>query len=155
MPAAVNGGRGSGEFLDPRGRTGKPTGVNTVPDYISGSTRSSGPTPVNNTASKIVPHTSATVNNATTRRIAESGINGDVDYTGSTIDTDTNNWQPPVQPKPGSKVVSDDAGSNSGFRGSLLKKKTQRALERSKRRVKAGATVVGGQGGGTNSSAFR
>ena len=155
VPAAVNGGRGSGEFLDPRGRTGKPTGVNTVPDYISGSTRSSGPTPVNNTASKIVPHTSATVNNATTRRIAESGINGDVDYTGSTIDTDTNNWQPPVQPKPGSKVVSDDAGSNSGFRGSLLKKKTQRALERSKRRVKAGATVVGGQGGGTNSSAFR
>jgi hypothetical protein len=132
-----------------------PTGVNRPPDYISGAGRPSGPTPVNNTASKIVPYSSATVNNATTRRIAESGINGDVDYTGSTIDTDSDNWQPPVQPKPGSKVVSDDAGSNSGFRGSLLKKKTQRALESSKRRVKAGATVKGGQGGGTNSSAFR
>ena len=155
-PAAPVGSRGSGEFLDPRGRKqAAPTGVNQVPDYISGSTRSSGPTPVNNTASKTVPYTSATVNNATTRRIAESGINGDVDYTGSTIDTDTDNWQPPVQPKPGSNTISDDAGTNSGFRGSLLKKKTQRSLERSNRRVKAGAKVVGGGGAGTNSSAFR
>ena len=153
-PPVPIGSRGSGEFLDSRGRTGKPTGVNTVPDYISGSTRSSGPTPIDNTASKIVPYTSATVNNATTRRIAESGINGDVDYTGSTIDTDTDNWQPKVPPKPGSNTISDDAGNKSGFAGSLLKKKTQRALERSKRRVKAGATVVGGQGGGTNTSAL-
>ena len=132
-----------------------PTGVNQVPDYISGSTRSSGPTPVDNKASKIVPYSSATVNNATTRRIAQSGLRGDVDYTGSTIDTNTDNWQPPVPPKPGSSTISDDAGSNSGFSGSLLKKKTQRALERSKRRIKAGATVVGGGGAGTNSSAFR
>ena len=156
-PAAPVGSRGSGEFLDPRGRKqAAPTGVNQVPDYISGSTRSSGPTPVNNTASKTVPYTSATVNNATTRRIAESGINGDVDYTGGTIDTgQANNWQPPVQPKPGSNTISDDAGNNNGFRGSLLKKKTQRALERSNRRVKAGAKVVGGGGAGTNSSAFR
>jgi hypothetical protein len=132
-----------------------PTGVNRPPDYISGAGRPSGLKPTVNQGSKITPYSSATVNNATTRRIAESGINGDVDYTGSTIDTDTDNWQPPVQPKPGSKVVSDDAGSRTGFSGSLLKKKTQRALESSKRRVKSGATVVGGQGGGTNSSAFR
>ena len=132
-----------------------PTGVNRPPDYISGAGRPSGLKPTVNQGSKISPYTSPTVNNATTRRIAESGINGDVDYTGSTIDTDTDNWQPPVQPKPGSNTVSDDAGTNNGFRGSLLKKKTQRALERSKRRVKAGATVVGGGGAGTNSSAFR
>ena len=155
-PAVPVGSRGSGEFLDPRGRKqAAPTGVNQVPDYISGSGRPSGLKPTVNQGSKISPYTSPTVNNATTRRIAESGINGDVDYTGSTIDTDTDNWQPPVQPKPGSNTVSDDAGTNNGFRGSLLKKKTQRALERSNRRVKAGATVVGGQGGGTNSSAFR
>ena len=155
-PAVPVGSRGSGEFLDPRGRKqAAPTGVNQVPDYISGSGRPSGLKPTVNQGSKITPYSSATVNNATTRRIAESGINGDVDYTGSTIDTDTDNWQPPVQPKPGSNTVSDDAGTNNGFRGSLLKKKTQRALERSNRRVKAGATVVGGQGGGTNSSAFR
>jgi hypothetical protein len=152
------GSRGGGDFLDPRGKgsSGAPTGVNRPPDYISGSTRPSGPTPLNNTASKIVPHSSPTVNNATTRRIAESGINGDVDYTGGTIDTgQANNWQPPVPPKPGSTVVSDDAGSNSGFGGSLLKRRTQRRLAASKRRVKAGATVVGNRGGGTTSGAFK
>ena len=44
------------------------------------------------------------------------------------------NWQPKVNPKPGATVQSDDAGANTGFQGSLLKKKTQRALERSKAR---------------------
>ena len=154
------GSRGSGEFLDPRGRSSPvpqgTQGVNRPPDYISGGTRPSGLKPTVNEGSKISPYTSATVNNATTRRIAESGINGDVDYTGSTADTDSNNWQPKVPPKPASNVVSDDAGSNKGFQGSLLKRKTQRALERSKRRVAAGAEVKGSAGGGVRtSSAFR
>ena len=132
-----------------------PTGVNRPPDYISGAGRPSGLKPTVNQGSKITPYSSATVNNATTRRIAESGINGDVDYTGSTIDTDTDNWQPPVPPKPGSKVVSDDAGSRTDFSGSLLAKRNRLRAKKSRRAVANGAKVVGGQGGGTNSSAFR
>ena len=153
------GSRGGGDFLDPRGKgsSGAPTGVNRPPDYISGSARPSGPTPLDNKASEIVPKPRPAVNNASTRRITESGINGDVDYAGSSaaVGGNAGGSQPPVPPKPGSTVVSDDAGGNTGFGGSLLKKRTQRRLEASKRRVKAGATVVGNRGGGTTSGAFR
>jgi hypothetical protein len=109
------------------------------------------------------PYSSALVNNATTGRIAKLP-DSTVNYTdGADVTPGEAEWTPPggfpktpnVQPKPGSNTVSDDAGSNTGFQGSLLKKKTQRALERSKQRVKAGAKVVGGGGAGTNSSAFR
>ena len=109
------------------------------------------------------PYSSALVNNATTARIAKLP-DSTVNYTdGADVTPGEAEWTPPggfpktpnVQPKPGSNTVSDDAGSNTGFQGSLLKKKTQRALERSKQRVKDGAKVVSGGGTGTNSSAFR
>ena len=61
-------------------------------------------------------------------------------------------WQPPVPPKPNSNVVSDDAGAFKGE--TLLQKKTRRALERSRRRIAAGATVVGVRGGAVDKSAF-
>ena len=155
------GSRGSGEFLDPRGTNSNQgaqgtQGVNRPPDFISGSGRPSGLKPTDNEGSKISPYSSPTVNNATTRRIAQAGISGDVDYTGDTIDTNEANWQPKVPPKPASTVVSDDAGSKSGFQGSFLKEKNRRALERSRRRIAAGAKVVGGQGGGVRADmAFR
>jgi len=129
-----------------------PTGVNRPPDYITGTSRSSGPTPVDNQASKIVPdqnYDDAIMRNKRISTLTNSSTN----YVDPIINK--GNWQPKVNPKPGSTTISDDAGSNTGFQGSLLKKKTQRALERSKQRVKAGAKVVGGGGAGTNSSAFR
>ena len=67
-------------------------------------------------SSPIVPYTSATVNNATTRRIAQSGPRVDVDdMDGADISASEANWQPPVGPKPGSNTISDDAGTR--YRG--------------------------------------
>jgi len=129
-----------------------PTGVNQRPDYITGTARSSGPTPIENQGGKVAPtqnYDDAIMRNQRISTLTNSSTN----YVDPIINK--GNWQPKVNPKPGSNVVSDDAGANTGFQGSLLKKKTQRALERSKQRVKAGAKVVGGGGAGTNSSAFR
>ena len=96
-------------------KTQTPKGKNTKPG-MDGCV--AGPTVVDQKAGTIVPsdqvtpvpYTSTTVNNATTRRIAQSGESanyGDVDGT----EVNNGGWQPPVSPKPGSNTVSDDAGS--------------------------------------------
>ena len=129
-----------------------PAGVNQRPDYITGGTRPSGPTPVTNQGSPVVPNQNyddAIMRNQRISTLTNSSTN----YVDPIINK--GNWQPQVNPKPGATVQSDDAGANTGFQGSLLKRKTQRALERSKARINNGATVTGNRGGGTNSSAFR
>ena len=96
-------------------KTQTPKGKNTKPG-MDGCV--AGPTVVDQKAGTIVPsdqvtpapYTSTTVNNATTRRIAQSGESanyGDVDGT----EVNNGGWQPPVSPKPGSNTISDDAGS--------------------------------------------
>jgi hypothetical protein len=127
-----------------------PTGVNRVPDYISGSSRSSGPTPVKNTSSKVSPTQNYDDSIVRNQRIATLQ-NASTNYVDPIINKGS--WQPKVPPKPAATVVSDDAGNEKSE--TLLQKKNRRALERSRRRIAAGATVVGGQGGGTTSSAFR
>jgi len=110
------------------------------------------------------PYSSALVNNATTGRIAklpDSTVNytDDADVTPGEAE-----WTPPggfpktpnVQPKPGSNTVSDDAGTKtSPMQESLFAKRRREARARSEAAQARGAKVVGGQGGGTNSSAFR
>ena len=121
-----------------------------MPDYISGSSRSSGPTPVANQGSKIAP--TQNYDDAIMRNQRISTIqNNSTNYVDPIINK--GNWQPKVPPKPAATVVSDDAGNEK--KETYLQRKNRRALERSRARIKAGATVVGGQGGGTNSSAFR
>ena len=150
------GSRGSGEFLDPRGRTPVTQGtqgVNRPPDYISGGTRPSGLKPDANKGASVTPNTNYDDAMMRNKRI-NSLNNASTNYVDPIVNKA--NWQPKVPPKPASNVVSDDAGSNKGFQGSLLKRKTQRALERSKRRVAAGAEVKGSAGGGVRTnSAFR
>jgi len=149
------GSRGSGKFLDTRGTQNNATGTGGEPrrpDYITGSTRPSGLQP----DTTPTPYSSTTVNNETTAKIAKQ-IDKSINYTDETMDTTENNWLPPVKPKPGSNTVSDDAGSTvDPWASSLLAKKNRLARERSKARIAGGATVKGGQGGGTRASdAFR
>ena len=97
-------------------QTQKPKGVNKRPgpDAITGTPASTGAKKVVNTGSPIVPYTSATVNNATTKRIAQAGASADYkDIDG----TEVNNGgrQPPVANKPGSNTISDDAGTKQGL----------------------------------------
>lgn len=127
-----------------------PTGVNRPPDYITGGTRPSGPTPVVNQGSKVVP--SQNYDDAIMRNKRISSLqNSSTNYVDPIINK--NNWQPKVPPKPAATVVSDDAGNDK--RETYLQRKNRRALERTRARIKAGAKVVGGQGGGTTSDAFR
>ena len=149
------GSRGSGKFLDTRGTQNNATGTGGEPrrpDYITGSTRPSGLQP----DTTPTPYSSTTVNNKTTAKIAKQ-VDKSINYTDETMDTTENNWLPPVKPKPGSNTVSDDAGSTvDPWASSLLAKKNRLARERSKARIAGGATVKGGQGGGTRASdAFR
>jgi len=149
------GSRGSGKFLDTRGTQKNATGTGGEPrrpDYITGSTRPSGLQP----DTTPTPYSSTTVNNETTAKIAKQ-VDKSINYTDETMDTTENNWLPPVKPKPGSNTVSDDAGSTvDPWASSLLAKKNRLARERSKARIAGGATVKGGQGGGTRASdAFR
>jgi len=127
-----------------------PTGVNERPDYITGSGRPSGLKPTENQGSKVAPqnYDDAIMRN---KRIATMQ-NASTNYVDPIVNQA--NWQPKVPPKPASKVVSDDAGNDK--QETWLQRKNRRALERSRARIKAGATVIGGQGGGVNtSSAFR
>jgi len=130
-----------------------PTGVNERPDYITGSGRPSGLKPTENQGSKVAPtqnYDDAIMRN---KRIATMQ-NASTNYVDPIVNKA--NWQPKVPPKPASNVISDDAGGNNGFQGSLLKRKNQLALERSKRRVAAGAKVQSSSGGGVRTdSAFR
>lgn len=120
---------------------------------------------VNGSKTNTQPYTSATVNNATTTKIAklpDSTVNysDDADVTPGESD-----WQPragtvvqpPVQPKPGSNTVSDDAGSKtSPLQESLFAKRRREARARSENAKARGAKVVGSSGGGVNkSSLFR
>ena len=130
-----------------------PTGVNERPDYITGSGRPSGLKPTENQGSQVAPtqnYDDAIMRN---KRIATMQ-NASTNYVDPIVNK--GNWQPKVPPKPASNVISDDAGGNNGFQGSLLKRKNQLALERSKRRVAAGAKVQSSSGGGVRTdSAFR
>ena len=109
------GSKGNGQYLDQRGRNvDGPKGTNTPPglDAFGGA----GPKVSEQKSSPIVPYTSATVNNATTRSIAQSGPRVNVDdMDGADISASESNWQPPVGPKPGSNTISDDAGTR--YRG--------------------------------------
>lgn len=111
------------------------------------------------------PYTSATVNNATTTKIAklpDATVNysDDADVTPGESDWQPRSGtvvQPPVQPKPGSNTVSDDAGTKtSPVQESLFAKRRREARARSEAAQARGAKSTGFQGGGTNaSSAFR
>ena len=151
------GSRGSGQFLDKRG-TADNKGINLRPgpDVITGGVpASSGLKPnANNTKkSSVVPpqnYDDAIMRNKRMSTLQNSSTN----YTDPIINKGKH--LPTVRPKPGSNTVSDDAGKQvSPFSESLLAKRNRLKLEQSRRRIANGATVVGGQGGGTNSSAFR
>ena len=113
------------------------------------------------------PYSSATVNNATTGRIAKLPTppvqDMDDDIPEGNTPTATSST-PLVQPKPGSNTVSDDAGSQPTVRRESLFAKRAR-LRREARKARAdrisssngggsGGTVISG-GGGSGSSSFR
>jgi len=111
------------------------------------------------------PYSSALVNNETTTRIAKLP-DSTVNYTdGADVTPGEAEWTPPggfpktppVQPKPGSNTVSDDAGTKtSPMQESLFAKRRREARARSEAAQARGAKSTGFQGGGTNaSSAFK
>ena len=111
------------------------------------------------------PYSSALVNNETTARIAKLP-DATVNYTdGADVTPGEAEWTPPggfpktppVQPKPGSNTVSDDAGTKtSPMQESLFAKRRREARARSEAAQARGAKSTGFQGGGTNaSSAFK
>jgi len=109
------------------------------------------------------PYSSATVNNATTNKVAklpDSTVNysDDADVTPGESD-----WQPrpntvvqpPVQPKPGSNTVSDDAGTKtSPMQESLFARKRRLARLKAENARARGAKVVGSGGAGTSKSSL-
>ncbi len=150
------GSRGSGQFLDKRG-TPDNKGINRRPgpDVITGGVPlSSGakPNTSNTKKSAIVPPQNYDDSIMRNQRIATLQ-NNSTNYVDPIINKA--NHLPTVVPKPGSNTVSDDAGKDLKFSESLLAKRNRLRAEKSQRAVANGAKVVGGQGGGTNSSAFR
>ena len=118
---------------------------------------------VNGSKTNTQPYTSATVNNATTAKIAklpDATVNysDDADVTPGESDWQPRSGtvvQPPVQPKPGSNTVSDDAGTKtSPLQESLFAKRRRQARQRSENAKARGAKVVGSSGGGVNKSSL-
>jgi hypothetical protein len=118
---------------------------------------------VNGSKTNTQPYTSATVNNATTAKIAklpDATVNysDDADVTPGESDWQPRSGtvvQPPVQPKPGSNTVSDDAGTKtSPLQESLFAKRRRQARARSENAKARGAKVVGSSGGGVNKSSL-
>ena len=118
---------------------------------------------VNGSKTNTQPYTSATVNNATTAKIAklpDATVNysDDADVTPGESDWQPRSGtvvQPSVQPKPGSNTVSDDAGTKtSPLQESLFAKRRRQARARSENAKARGAKVVGSSGGGVNKSSL-
>ena len=118
---------------------------------------------VNGSKTNTQPYSSATVNNATTNKIAklpDATVNysDDADVTPGESDWQPRSGtvvQPPVQPKPGSNTVSDDAGTKtSPLQESLFAKRRREARARAENAKARGAKVVGSSGGGVNKSSL-
>jgi hypothetical protein len=118
---------------------------------------------VNGSKTNTQPYSSATVNNDVTNKIAklpDSTVNysDDADVTPGESDWQPRSGtvvQPPVQPKPGSNTVSDDAGTKtSPLQESLFAKKRRQARQRAENAKARGAKVVGSSGGGVNKSSL-
>jgi len=118
---------------------------------------------INGSKTNTQPYSSATVNNATTNKIAklpDATVNysDDADVTPGESDWQPRSGtvvQPPVQPKPGSNTVSDDAGTKtSPLQESLFAKRRREARARAENAKARGAKVVGSSGGGVNKSSL-